>query len=73
MKHLKRCNTTLCQKKICLSEVLRYLQAVAVSLSHLIEILCRLASGPLLARKDARLAVSDFYSEFKQSLRVQPI
>ena len=56
-----------------MSEVLRYLQALAVSLSHLIEILCRLASGPLLARTDARLAVSDFYSEFKQSLRVQPI
>ena len=32
-----------------LLEVSRYLQAVAVSQSHLIEILCRLSSGPLLA------------------------
>ena len=54
-------------------EVLSYLQAVAVYQSHLIEILCRLASCPLLARRDACLAVSDLYSEIKQSLRVQPI
>ncbi|MEW8544926.1 MAG: hypothetical protein AB2693_15475, partial [Candidatus Thiodiazotropha sp.] len=54
-------------------EVSRYLQAVAVSQSHLIEILSRLASGPLLARRDACLAVSDLDSEVKQSLRVQPI
>ena len=54
-------------------EVSRYLQAVAVSQSHLIEILSRLASGPLLARRDACLAVSDLDSEAKQSLRVQPM
>ena len=54
-------------------EVSRYLQAVAVSQSHLIEILSRLASGPLLARRDACLAVSDLDSEVKQSLRVQPM
>lgn len=56
-----------------LLEVSRYLQAVAVSQSHLVEILCRLASGPLLARRDACLAVSDLDAEIKQSLRVQPI
>ena len=54
-------------------EVSRYLQAVAISQSHLVEILTRLASGPLLARRDACLAVSDLDSDMKQSLRVQPI
>ena len=54
-----------------LLEVSRYLQAVAVSQSHLIEILCRLSSGPLLARRDACLAVTDLDSDIKQSLRVQ--
>ena len=56
-----------------LLEVSRYLQAVAVSQSHLIEILCRLSSGPLLARRDACLAVTDLDFDIKQSLRVQPI
>ena len=56
-----------------LLEVSRYLQAVAVSQSHLIEILCRLSSGPLLARRDACLSVTDLDSDIKQSLRVQPI
>ena len=50
-----------------------YLQAVAASQSHLVEILARLASGPLLARRDACLDASDLDSEFKRSLRVQPI
>lgn len=54
-------------------EVSRYLQAVAISQSHLVEILSRLASGPLLARRDACLAVSDLDSDTKQSLRAQPI
>ena len=54
-------------------EVSRYLQAVAISQSHLVEILTRLASGPLLACKDACLAVSDLDSDMKHSLRVQPI
>ena len=56
-----------------LLEVSRYLQAVAVSQSHLIEILCRLSSGPLLAQRDACLAVTDLDTDIKQSLRVQPI
>ena len=34
-------------------EVSRYLQAIAISQSHLVEILTRLASGPHLARRDA--------------------
>ena len=51
----------------------RYLQAVVISQSHLVEILSRLASDPLLARRDACLAVSDLDSDMKQSLRVQPI
>ena len=54
-------------------EVSRYLQAVATSQSHLAEILTRLASGPLLARRDACLAVSDLDTDTRQSLRVQPI
>lgn len=54
-------------------ELSRYLQAVAISQSHLVEILTRLASGPLLACRDTYLAVSDLDSDMKQSLRVQPI
>ena len=54
-------------------EVSRYLQAVAASQSHLVEILARLASGPLLARRDACLDASDLDPEVKRSLRVQPI
>lgn len=54
-------------------EVSRYLQAVAMSQSHLVEILTRLASGPLLARRDACLGMSDLDNDTKQSLRVQPI
>ena len=38
-------------------EVSCYLQAVAMSQSHLVEILTRLASGPLLAQREACLAV----------------
>ena len=51
----------------------RYLQAVAISQLYLVEILTRLGSDPLLARRDACLAVSDLDSDMKQSLRVQPI
>ena len=54
-------------------EVSRYLQAVTASRSHLVEILARMASGPLLARRDACLDASDLDSEIKRSLRVQPI
>ena len=43
-------------------EVSCYLQAVAASKSHLVEILARLASGPLLARRDACLDASDLDS-----------
>ena len=54
-------------------EVSCYLQAVAASQSHLVVILLRLASGPLLPRRDACLDASDLDFEFKRSLRVQPI
>ena len=37
------------------------------------EILSRLASGPLLAHRDACLAVTDLDTVVKQSVRVQPI
>ena len=40
-------------------EVTLYFQTVSVSQSHLIEILCGFASGPLWAERDAYLAVSD--------------
>ena len=50
-------------------EVSRYLQAVATSQSHLAEILTRLASGSLLAQRDA---ISDLDTDTRQSLRVQP-
>ena len=54
-------------------EVSRYLQTVAQSQSQLGEILTRLASGPILAPRDACLAVTDLDTEVKQSLRAQPI
>ena len=44
-----------------------------LSQSHLVKILTRLASGILLARRDACLEVKDLDIEVKQSLRVQPI
>ena len=44
-------------------EVSRYLQALAQTQSHLVEILSRLASGPLLARSDACLSVTDLDTE----------
>ena len=44
-----------------------------LSQSHLVKILTRLASGLLLARRDACLAVTVLDTEVKQSLRVQPI
>ena len=54
-------------------EVNRYLQAVAAFQFHLVEILARLASEPLFARRDDCLDVSDLDSEVKRSLHVQPI
>ena len=54
-------------------EVSRYFQAVAQSQSHRVDILTRLASCPLLAHRDACLALTDLDTEVKQSLRVQPI
>ena len=69
---LKTIHQDVCSKDDML-EVSRYLQAVAIYQSHMVEILTRLASGPLLARWDACLAVSDLESDMKQSLRVQPI
>ena len=54
-------------------EVFCYLQAVAAFQSHLVEILARLASGHISARRDACLDVSDLDSEVKRSLHVQPI
>ena len=53
-------------------EVSPFLQAVAASQLHLVEVLARLASEPLLARRDACLDASDLDSEVKMSLRVQP-
>ena len=53
-----------------LLEVSRYLQAAAVSQSHLIEILCRLSSGPLLARRDACLAVTDLDSDIDPANKI---
>ena len=47
-----------------LSEVRRYLQALAQSHIHLFDVLVRLTCGPLLARRDASL---------KSSLRVQSL
>ena len=38
-----------------LAEVHRYLEALAQSQMHLFDVLVRLASGPLLARRDAYL------------------
>ena len=54
-------------------EVSRYLQTVAHSQSHMVEILTRLASDPILAPRDACLAVTDLDTEVKQSLRAQSI
>lgn len=56
-----------------MAEVSRYLQAVALSQTHLVEVLTRLAAGPLLARRDACLSASDLEPEVKQALRCQPI
>ena len=47
-------------------EVCRYLLAVAQSQSHLVKILNRFASGPLLAHRDICLAVTDLDTEVKQ-------
>ena len=56
-----------------LTEVRRYLQALAQSHMHLFGVLLRLASGPLLARRDAFLDKCALDSSTKSSLRVQPI
>lgn len=56
-----------------LREVTKYLQVMATAQSHTMEILTRLASGPLLARRDAYLARSCLDDTVKASLRVQPI
>lgn len=56
-----------------LSEVRRYLEALAQSHVHLFDVLVRLASGPLLARRDAFLDKCALDSSMKASLRVQPL
>ncbi|MCG8045424.1 MAG: hypothetical protein N0C90_19915 [Candidatus Thiodiazotropha endolucinida] len=56
-----------------LAEVRRYLEALAQSHMHLFDVLVRLASGPLLARRDAHLDKCALDSSMKASLRVQPL
>lgn len=56
-----------------LAEVRRYLEALAQSHMHLFDVLVRLASGPLLARRDAYLDKCALESSIKASLRVQPL
>ncbi|MCG7868704.1 MAG: hypothetical protein JAY74_20320 [Candidatus Thiodiazotropha taylori] len=56
-----------------LSEIRRYLQALAQSHLHIFDVLVRLASGPLLARRDAFLAKCALDPTLRSSLRVQPI
>ena len=56
-----------------LVEVRRYLQALAQSHMHMFDVLVRLASGPLLARRDAYLDKCALDASVKSSLRVQPI
>lgn len=56
-----------------LAEVRRYLQALAQSHMHLFDVLVRLASGPLLARRDAFLDKCALDTSLKSSLRVQPL
>ena len=57
-----------------LAEVRRYLQALAQAHMHLFDVLIRLASGPLLARRDAFLDKCDALdASLKYSLRVQPL
>ena len=56
-----------------LAEVRRYLQALAQSHMHLFDVLVCLASGPLLARRDAFLDKWALDVSLKSSLRVQPL
>lgn len=56
-----------------LAEIRRYLQALAQSHLHIFDVLVRLASGPLLARRDALLAKSALDPSLRSSLRVQPL
>ena len=56
-----------------LTEVHRYLEALAQSHMHLFDVLVRFASGPLLARRDAYLDKCALDSSMKASLRVQPL
>ena len=56
-----------------LVEVRRYLQALAQSHMHMFDVLVCLASGPLLARRDAYLDKCALDASVKSSLRVQPI
>ena len=56
-----------------LAEVRRYLQALAQSHKHLFDVLVRLTSGPMLARRDAFLDKCALDSSVKSSLRVQPL
>ena len=55
-----------------LAEVRRYLETLAQSHTHLFDVLVRLPSGPLLARRDAYLDECALDSSMKASLRVQP-
>ena len=56
-----------------LVEVHRYLEALAQLHMHLFDVLIKLASGPLLARRDAYLDKCALDSSMKASLRVQPL
>ena len=51
----------------------RYLEALAQSHVHLFDVLVRLASGPLLARRDAFLDKCALDSSMMASLSVQPL
>ena len=55
-----------------LVEVRKYLQALTQSHMHMFDVLVRLASGPLLARRDAYLDKCALDALVKSSLRVQP-
>ena len=56
-----------------LVEVRRYLQALAQSHMLMFDVLVRLASDPLLARRDAYLDKCALDASVKSSLRVQPV
>ena len=56
-----------------LADVRRYLQALAQSHKHLFDVLVRLTSGPMLARRDVFLDKCALDSSVKSSLRVQPL